>query len=140
MNINDDLLHWFINFLIKKTSGSIDNISNKELAEELHKTFLKKFKIIKIHSPFTDNIWGADLVDLQLISKFKRGVRFLLCDIDIFSKCAWVISLKYQKGITITNAFQKFFKKSNRKPNKIWLDEGSEFCNRSMKSWLEKIL
>ena len=64
----------------------------------------------------------------------------MLCDIDIFSKCAWVISLKYQKGITITNAFQKIFKKSNRKPNKIWLDEGSEFCNRSMKSWLEKIL
>ena len=105
--------------MIKKTSGSIDNISNKELAEELHKTFLKKFKIRKIHSPFTDNIWGANLVDLQLISKSKRGVRFLLCDIDIFSKCAWVISLKYQKGITITNAFQKIFKKSNRKPNKI---------------------
>ena len=126
--------------MIKKTSGSIDNISNKELAEELHKTFLKKFKIRKIHSPFTDNIWGADLVDLQLISKFKSGVRFLLCDIDIFSKCAWVISKKKKKGITITNAFQKIFKKSNRKPNKIWLDEGSEFCNRSMKSWLEKIL
>ena len=56
----------------------------------------------------------------------------------IFSKYAWVIPLKDKKGITITNAFQKILKESNRKPNKIWVDKGSEFYNRSMKSWLEK--
>ena len=70
---------------------------------------------------------------MQLISKFNKGFRFL-CDIDIYGKYAWVIPLKYKKGITITNAFQK---KSNRKPNKIWVDKSSEFYNRSMKSWLE---
>ena len=69
---------------------------------------------------------------MQLISKFR--FRFL-CDIDIYSKYAWVIPLKYKKGITITNAFQK---ESNRKPNKIWVDKSSEFYNRSMKSWLER--
>ena len=53
-------------------------------------------------------------------------------------KYAWVIPLKHKKGITITNAFQKILKESNYKPNKIWVDKGSEFYNGSMKSWLEK--
>ena len=57
----------------------------------------------------------------------------LLCGIDIFSKYAWVILLKDERGTTITNAFQKILDESNRKPNKIWVDEGSEFYNRSMK-------
>ena len=54
--------------------------------------------------------------------------------IDIYCKYAWVISLKDKKGITITNAFQKIFKESNRKPNRILVDKGSEFYNRSIKS------
>ena len=58
--------------------------------------------------------------------------------IDIYSKYDWVIPLKNKKGNTITNAFQKILDKSNRKPNKIWVDKGSEFYNRQMKSWLEK--
>ena len=57
---------------------------------------------------------------------------------DVFSKYGWVISLKDKKGITIIDAFQKIFKESNRKPNEIWVDKGSEFYNISMKSWLEK--
>ena len=77
---------------------------------------------------------------MQLISKSNKGFRFLLCVIDIYSKYACVIPLKDKKGITITNAFQKFLKESNRKPNKIWVDKGSEFYNRSMKSWLEKMV
>ena len=64
----------------------------------------------------------------------------LLCVIDSFSKYAWVIPLKGKKGITITNAFQNIFKESNRKPNKKWEDKRSEFCNRSLKLWLEKIV
>ena len=75
---------------------------------------------------------------MQLISKFNKGFRFLLCVIDIYSKYAWVIPLKDHKGITITNACHKIFDELKRKTNKIWVDKGSEFCNRSMKSWLEK--
>ena len=75
---------------------------------------------------------------MQLISKFNIGVRSLLCVIAIFSKHAWVTPLKDKQGIIITNAFQKIFKESNRKPNKTWVDKGSEFYIRSMKSWLEK--
>ena len=87
---------------------------------------------------FIDNIWGADLADMQLISKFNEGFRFLLCVIHIYSKYVWVIPLKDKKGITIINAFQKSWKESNRKPNKIRLHQDSEFFNGSMKSWLEK--
>ena len=97
-----------------------------------------KFNIRKIHSPVIDNIWGADLADMQLINKFNKGFRFLLCFIDIYSKYAWVIPLKDKKRITITNAFQKTLDESNQKPSKIWVDKGSEFYNRSIKLWLEK--
>ena len=62
----------------------------------------------------------------------------MLCAIDIFSKYGWVVPLKNKKGITIVDAFQKILNDSKRKPNKIWVYKGSEFYNRSMKSWLEK--
>ena len=64
---------------------------------------------------------------MQLISKFNKGFRFSLCVIDIFSKYAWVVPLKDKKGISIVNAFQKILKGSDRRPNKIWVDKGSEF-------------
>ena len=126
-------------FFDNETSGSRiknENISPKQLAQELHKPIIRKFNKRKVHSPFIDNTWGADLADMQLISKFKKGFRSLLCVIDIYSKYAWVIPLKDKKGIT--NAFQKNLDESNRKPNKIWVDRGTEFYNRSMKLWLEK--
>ena len=78
------------------------------------------------------------LLILELISKLNKELRFLLCVIDIYSKYAWFIPYKDKKIITITNAFQKILKESNRKPNKIWVDKGSRFHNSSMKSWLEK--
>ena len=125
-------------FFDKKTFGigiKSENISNnKELAKELLKSVIIKFNKRKVLSPFIDKIWGADLAIMQLINKFNKGFRFLLCVIDIYSKCAWVILLKNKNCITITNAFQKLLKESNRKPNKIWVDKGSAFYNRSMKS------
>ena len=71
---------------------------------------------------------------MQLISKLIKGFRFLLCVIDIYSKYVWVVPLKDKKGVSIVNAFQSILNKSNRKPNKIWVDKGSEFYKRSMKS------
>ena len=111
---------------------------NEKLAEELLKPVIqKKFKK-RVYSWSKDNIWGVDLADMQLIKRFNKGSRFLLCVVDLFSKYAWVAPLKDKKGITIVNTFQKVLNKSDLKPNKIWVDEGSEFYNRSMKSWLEK--
>ena len=71
---------------------------------------------------------------MQLISKFNKGIRFLLCVIDIYSKYTWIIPLKDKNGATTVNAFQKILDDSKRKPNKIRVDKGSEFYNRSMKS------
>ena len=70
---------------------------------------------------------------MQLISKFNKGFWFLLCVIDIFSRYAWVVPLKDKKCISIVTAFQKILKESNRKPNKIRVDKGSEFYNNSFK-------
>ena len=95
--------------------------NNENLAEELHKPIIKKIKERTVYSGFKDNIWGADLADMQLIKTFNKGFRFLLCVIDIFSKYAWVVPLKDKKSIVITNTFQKIFKESNRKSNKTVL-------------------
>ena len=113
-----------------KTLGSGVNNEikqNQQLAEELHKPIIRKFKKGRVYSSFKDNIWGADLANIQLISKFDIGIRFLLCVINIFSKDAWVFPLKYKKGVTIVNAFQKILnnsiklhskKKKQKKKNK----------------------
>ena len=74
---------------------------------------------------------------MQLLSKFNKGFRFLLCIIDIYSKYTWVIPLKDKKGVSIVNGFQKILKESNQKPNKIWIEKGSEFYNNSFKKRLK---
>ena len=127
-------------FFDKKTSGGrIDLSQYEQLTEQLHKPIVRKFKK-KVYSSFKDNIWGADLADMQSISKFRKGIRFLLCIIDIFSKYVWVAPLKDKKGLTIVNAFQEILDDSmqlysRRKPNKIWVNKGSEFFNSSFKKW-----
>ena len=90
-----------------------------------------------MYSSFRDNNWGVDLADMQLLSKFNKGFRFLLCVIDIYSKYAWVIPLKDKKGISIVNGLQKITNDLKREPNKIWVDKGSEFYNNSFKKWLQ---
>ena len=69
-----------------------------------------------MYSSFRDNIWGADLTDMQLFSKFNKGFRFLLCVFDTYSKYTWVVPLKDKKGVSIANSFQQILNESNRKP------------------------
>ena len=76
---------------------------------------------------FKDNIWVLDSTDMQLESKYSKGIRYLLCAIDLFSKYAWVVPLKDKKVVTIVNTFESILDSSKRKPNKIWVDQGSEF-------------
>ena len=71
-----------------------------------------------MYSSFRDNIWGVDLADMQLLSKYNKGIKHLLCAVDLFSKYAWVIPLKDKKGTSIVDAFQKIIAE-RRKPNKI---------------------
>ena len=102
-------------------------MATHQLGKELLKPIIRKLKKRTVYVRFKNNIWGVDLADMQLISKFNKGFRFLLCAIDIFSKYAWVAPLKDKKGLCIVDAFQKILSKSGRKPNKIWVDKGSEF-------------
>ena len=97
---------------------------------------LENFKKRKVFSSFKDNIWGVDLADMQLISKYNKGIRYLSCAIDLFSKYAFAVSLKNKKGTTIVNDFQRILDNSERKPNKTWIDQGSEFYNTRFKKWL----
>ena len=113
-------------FFDKKLVGS-GIASSSILADELHKPVIKKFSKRKVYSQIKDNIWGVDLADMQSLSRKDKGVKCLLCAIDLYSKYAFVIPLKDEKGISIVNAFNKIIKQSNRKPNKIWVDQGGEF-------------
>ena len=110
-------------FFDKKSSGSgVATEPNYQLANELHRQIIRKFKRRKVYSYFIGNIWGVDLADMQSLSKYKKGIKYLLCAIDIFSKYGWVVSLKDKRVITIVNAFRKIISKGRKKKNKIWFD------------------
>ena len=123
--------------MIKKGSGII-NEPNYQLANELHKPIITKFKKRKVYSSFKDNIWGVDLADMQSLSKYNKRIKYLLCVVDLFSKYVWVVPVKDKKETSIFNAFKKIISEK-RKPNKIWIDQGSEFYNKSFKNFLKCI-
>ena len=110
-------------------------MQNEELAEKLHKPINRTFE--KSTLIFYRKIGGPDHADMELISKFNKGFRFLLFVIDIYSKYAWVFPLNDKKSTTITIFFQKV-NEYNQEPNKTWVDKGHEFYNRWLKSFLQK--
>ena len=123
--------------LLNKSSGSgIANEPNYQLANELHKPVIRKFKKRKVYSYFRDNIWVVNLGDMQSLNKYDKGNKYLLCAIDIFCKYAWVVPIKDKNGTSIVHAFKKIISKE-RKPNKIWAEQGREFCNNLFKDFLK---
>ena len=107
----------------KRSSGSAiknEMMSNQQLAEESHKTVIRKFEKHKIYSSFKDNVWVADLADIRLMNKHDR---FSLRVIDIYSKFAWAVPLKDKKVIKITNVCQKVLNEPVGKPSSMWVDE-----------------
>ena len=118
----------------KKLKNTARNSS--VLTDERHKPIIRKFNKRKVYSQFKDNIWGVDLADMQSLSRIKKGIKYLLCAIDLYSKYTFVIPLKDKKGISIVKAFNKIIKQSNRKPNKIWVDLGGEFYKNVFEKWL----
>ena len=125
-------------FFDKKSSGSgIVKKSNVKLANELHKLVIKKFSKCKVYPSFQDNIWGVDLADMQLLSRQNNGIKYLLWVIDLFSKYAFVVPLKDKKGASVVKGFEKIVSESSRRPNKIWVDQESEFYNKTFKNWLK---
>ena len=96
-------------FFDEKTMGSgIDENSKSD--NELHKPIIRKFIKRKVYSSLKDNIWGVDLADMQLLSKFNKRIKYHLCVIDLFSKYAFVVPLKDKKGVSIVNAFPEYFR------------------------------
>ena len=88
----------------------------------------------KVYCSFKDNIWGVDLADMQLISKYNKGIRYLLCAIDLFSKYAFVVPLKYKKELLLLMHFKVFLTIQRENQNKIWVDQGSEFTTSLSKN------
>ena len=115
----------------KSKESGIINEPNYQLASELHIPIIRKFKKRNVYSSFKDNIWGVDMLSL---GKYNKGIKYLLCATNLFRKYAWVILMKDKKGTSIVNAFKKITSEG-RKPNKIWVDQGSEFCNKPFKDF-----
>ena len=131
-------------FFDKKSSGSgvrkvnrkkvgVISESSVKLADELHKSIIKNFSRRKVYSSFKHNIWGVDLADMRLLSRQNKGIKYLLCAIDLFSKYAFVVPLKDKRGASIVEGFRKIVHDSSKRPYKIWIDQGGEFYNKVFK-------
>ena len=123
-------------FFDKKTGSGIS--VNKHLAKKLHKQVIKKFKRRKVYARFNPNIWEADLAEMESLSSKNKSVKYLLCVIDVFSKYAWVKPLQGKNGKIVLNAFIKIVNESNRKPNKLWVDQGREFYKETYARMVKK--
>ena len=120
----------------KRTLGLGVENSNKILSEELYKPKRKNFPRRKIIVNHIEEIFAADLVEMQKFTKINKGYRYLLTCIDIFSKYNFVIPLKDKKGINVKNALQKIFKE--RSPKFLWTDRGTEFYNKQVQDLLNE--
>ena len=105
------------------------------LADELHKPARKKFQRRRVLVSGIDKIWAADLADMKAFSKDNKGVTYLLCVIDIFSKYGWLVPLKDKTGKSVASALRVIFEE--RKPEKMWVDKGKEFYNKDVKDLIE---
>ena len=101
-----------------------------ELAEELYKPVARKFQTRRVNVHSMDEIWAADLIDMQAFSKDKNGIKYLLTVIDIFSKIVWIVPLKRKTGKKVACAFSRILKE--RRPCKTWVDRGREFYNKDV--------
>ena len=123
MGVKENLLLWFTSFLTKSQKVVVllimrlNKIYNqlKNYTNQLLETLKKR----AVYSGFKDNIWGVDLADMQSLSKYNTGIKYLLCAIDLFNIYVWVVPIKDKKIVSIFDAFQKILGDSNRKPNKI---------------------
>ena len=117
----------------KKGSG----LRLNEVAEELNKSVIKKFKRGKVYARFKDNIWAADLAEMGSLSSKNKNSKYLLYVIDVSTKYEWVKPLKGKKVETVLNDFIEIVKKSNRKPNKLWVDQRRQLYNKLIIKWLD---
>ena len=109
----------------------------QQLAKEVFSPRITKFRRQRIIPLYKDETWSADLIDKSSLSKYNNNCKFILTVIDIFTKNAWAIPLKNKPGLSITNGFKTILSEG-RKPEKLWVDRGSEFYNKTFKSLLKE--
>jgi hypothetical protein len=109
----------------------------KQLRIELHKPIKKKFPKLKVRSDGIDDVWSMDLVDMRSWSDFNDGYKWMLNVIDVWSRYAWSIPMKNKNAKTVLDAFKQIIKESERKPKRIWVDEGTEFYNQQMTRFIK---
>ena len=110
---------------------------SQQLADELHKPITRNFQKRSVISNGIDDIWAADLVEMQKFSKWNKGIKYLLMVIDVFSKYGWIRGLKDKKTETVSEAFDDIFERG-RQPKMLWSDKGSEFISKHFKDFLKK--
>ena len=121
------------------TTSKQDTIKTKQqlLAKEVFSPQITKFRRERIIPLYKDETWSADLIDKSSLTKYNNNYKFILTVIDIFTKYAWAIPLKNKLCLSITNGFELVLGES-RKPEKLWVDRGSEFYNKTFKSLLKE--
>ena len=123
-----------LGFWTGKDSSSGIGRGLDQLANELHKPIIRNFKRRKVKFGNNPNeIWSADLIDLKKLKKYNNGFQYIINITDLFSRHAWSIPIKNKTGKNIVEAFNSI--KFN-KPKKLWVDNGSEFYNKTFKKWL----
>ena len=108
----------------------------EKLADELHKPIRRNFPKRRVIVHNVDDIWCSDLVDMQKLSKWNKGYKYLLTVLDLFSKYGWIVPLKTKTGLEVSKAFESIFKKA--KPKKLWVDKGKEYYNKNVLDLLAK--
>ena len=106
------------------------------LANELHKPIKRNFRTRRVIAHKVDDIWCSDLVDMQKLSKWNRGYKYLLMVLDLFSKYGWIVPLKTKTGLEVSKAFESILEKN--KPKMLWVDKGKEYYNKNMLDLLAK--
>ena len=121
-------------------------MENKQqlLAKEVFSPQITKFRRERIIPIYKDETWSADLIDKSSLNNYNNNYKFILTVIEIFTNYAWVIPLKNESGLSITNVFKTILSEGpqggseSRKPEKLWVDGGSEFHNKTFKSLLKE--
>jgi hypothetical protein len=109
-----------------------------QLSKELHRPVTRKFKRAQVITKGIDDVWSADLADMNDLKEDNDGYRYILTVIDVFSRYAWAVPIKTKDGDTVLNAFKKITTESKRMPKRLWVDQGKEFVNKKMEKWLKE--
>ena len=111
-------------------------VLERDLAYTLHKPRRRRFTTLPVIVGGLDDHWVADLVEVQPLAKYNRGIRYLLTVLDVLSKYAWVQPLKVKTGVALVKAFDKILKQG-RQPNRLQTDRGTEFYNHTFQRWVK---